>query len=164
MARLPLKALEGVLRADGYQEIISSLFGHDFVTFSPWASRVRGGVCHISFSTRRTPFKTAPTFPGREGIPSGVVPSWGACSSPAPSRVRLVMHPLCKSSWKVFAMHEKELGCFWSTRARCCRVLQHHLLTSPSPSLSSTHTGVCTSSLAATALLEVINNTLLAGN
>lgn len=35
MARLPLKALEGVLRADGYQEIISSLFRLCDCSFSP---------------------------------------------------------------------------------------------------------------------------------
>lgn len=87
---------------------------HD-CSFSPWSSGVCDGVCWIWFATGRTPFKTALTFLGKEEIFTGVVPSWGGCSSPAPSRVRLVIHPLCKSSWKVFAMHEKELGCSWST-------------------------------------------------
>lgn len=137
-ARFLLKALEGVLRVDGYQEIISPPFRHDFLT----VLSVHGPAGYVvrfiisDFPQAGPPLKQLWLF--LAGKRSLVVPSWGACSSPAPSRVRLVMHPLCKSSWKVFAMHEKELGCFWSTRARYCRVLQHHLLTSSS--FSTQHT------------------------
>lgn len=62
----------------------------------------------------------------------------------------------------LFAMHEKELGCLWSTQAKHCRVLQHHLLTSFSP--KSMYTGESTAHITGTGFLAVINNILLAQN